>query len=139
MKIANLQCYSGESSLCARWLNAKSRERKNLRFLLSIDVNLHRRELSSSQLAVVALRIEKRFAVEAKQRQSELNRPELTQKVSEAEKGEAAVKAAAAVNTNKQYVKAAKKLEKDAPDLLEKVRSGEINLPLFSRYTLPFF
>ncbi len=35
-------------------------------------------------------------------------------------------KAAAAVNTNKQYVLAAKKLEKDAPDLLEKVRSGEM-------------
>jgi hypothetical protein len=43
--------------------------------------------------------------------------------------GKAAEKAAAAVKTNKQYVKAAKKLEKEAPELLEKVRSGEMNIP----------
>jgi hypothetical protein len=53
-------------------------------------------------LAVVALDIEKIFAAEAKQRQSELNRPELTQKVAEAEK------AAAALKTNDSYVKAAR-------------------------------
>ncbi len=62
--------------------------------------------LTSSQLAVVALDIEKIFAAEAKQRQSELNRPELTKKVSEAEKGEAAEKAAAALKTSATYVKA---------------------------------
>jgi hypothetical protein len=49
----------------------------------------------SSQLAVVALDIERYFAVEARQRQSELNRPELAQRIAEAEKGESAVKAAA--------------------------------------------
>ncbi len=97
----------------------------------------HRRELSSSQLAVVALKIEKRFAIEAEKRmkagvKAEDN-PEsiLTQ-------GKAAEKTAAELNISATYVKAAKQLEKDAPDLLEKVRIGEINLLFNLRFVMIF-
>ncbi len=76
----------------------------------------------------IALDIEKIFAVEAKERQGQRNDLNIPQLFAECSKGEAAEQAAAAVNTNKQYVKDAKKLEKDALDLLEKVRSGEIIL-----------
>jgi hypothetical protein len=93
--------------------------------------------LSSSQLAVVALKIEKRFAIEAEKRmkagvKAEDN-PEsiLTQ-------GKAAEKTAAELNISATYVKAAKQLEKDAPDLLEKVRIGEINLLFNLRFVMIF-
>ncbi len=42
----------------------------------------------------------------------------------EGSKGESVVKAAIKLNTSPTYVRDAKKLQKDAPDLLEKVRSG---------------
>ncbi len=64
--------------------------------------------LTSSQLAVVALDIEKIFAVEAEQRmKSGINQySSPTKKVSEGSKGEAAEKAAAALKTSATYVKA---------------------------------
>lgn len=46
--------------------------------------------------------------------------------------GKAADKAAKTLKTFATYVKAAKKLEKDAPDLLEEVRSGEMNNQIIS-------
>jgi hypothetical protein len=80
--------------------------------------------LTSSQLAVVALDVEKIFAAEAKERQGQRNDLNIPSLLTECSKGEATEKAAAALKTSATYVKAAKILEKNAPDLLEKVRSG---------------
>jgi len=108
-----------------------------------VSLNLKRRHLNSGQLAVVALEIEKIKAVAAKDRQriagenfgrgqgtedrdnsllndfSKLNRNANT----------AAVQAAEVLGTNAHYVSDAKKLADEAPDLLEKVRSGTLTLP----------
>ncbi len=44
-------------------------------------------------------------------------------------KARATEEAAAAVGTNRQYVSDAKRIAEDAPELLEKVRQGELSLP----------
>jgi N6-adenosine-specific RNA methylase IME4 len=98
-----------------------------------VSLNLKRRHLTSSQLAVVALDIEKYLAEEAKQRQlATLKRggtgPD-PQIFADREMGEAREQAAAIVGTNRQYVSDAKKIEKEAPELLSKVRAGEITIP----------
>jgi hypothetical protein len=74
--------------------------------------------LSSSQRAVIALRFEKHFAVQAEKRMKAGVKVEEnpTEKIPEGSKGESAEQAAAALKTNDNYVKAAKKLEKEAPD-----------------------
>lgn len=76
-----------------------------------LSLNLHRRHMTSGQRAFVALELEKRYAVEAKTRQraaggdtTDTNYSEaLTEKIPEAEKGEARDKAADATGTNAQY------------------------------------
>jgi N6-adenosine-specific RNA methylase IME4 len=98
-----------------------------------VSLNLKRRHLTSSQLAVVALDIEKHLAEEAKARQiatlkrgASLPDPQI---FADREVGEAREQAAAIVGTNRQYVSDAKKIEKEAPDLLPKVRDGKITIP----------
>ncbi len=75
-------------------------------------------------MAVVALDIEKIFAVEAKERQGQRNDLNISAKLHQCSKGKAAAQAAIILKTSATYVFDAKKLEKDAPDLLEKVRSS---------------
>lgn len=98
-----------------------------------VSLNLKRRHLTSSQLAVVALDIEKYLAEEAKLRQIAAQNNNagraVSQIIDQQVKGKAAEQAAAIVGTNRQYVSDAKKIEKTAPDLLPKVRSGEITIP----------
>ncbi len=82
--------------------------------------------LSSSQRAVIALEFERYFAVEAEKRMKAGVKVERNPgaKMHQGSKARSAEQAAKVLKTNQQYVKDAKKLEKDAPDLLEKVRSG---------------
>lgn len=103
-----------------------------------VSLNLHRRHLTSSQKAVVALDIERLLAEEAKERQrlaaaatnAKLGRGEtLPQKNAGASRGEARVQAAAIVGTNRQYVSDAKRIAEEAPEVLEKIREGRLALP----------
>lgn len=84
-----------------------------------VSKNLHRRHLTSSQRAAISLEALDKFEKEARERQN------LGQKVDEGEKGRASEHIARAFKTNRQYVSDAKKLRDEAPDLLDKVRSGE--------------
>ena len=91
-----------------------------------LSLNLHRRHLTSSQRAFVALELEKLYAVEAKERQGTRN--DITQKVAEGEQGEAREQAARATGTNRQYVSDAKKLLTKAPKLAERVQAGMLSI-----------
>lgn len=98
-----------------------------------VSLNLKRRHLTSSQRAVLALKLEPMYAKEAKIRQQEHGRTApgrgktLGQKVDEVSK--AAEKAAETTKTNRQYVADAKKLQSEAPDLLAEVEQGHITIP----------
>lgn len=105
-----------------------------------VSLNLQRRHLSSSQKATVGLDILPMLEEEARERQrvagEEFGRGKLPQLIGEAieqprerHANEAVQQAAQMVGTNRQYVSDAKKLRDEAPELLERVRSGELTIP----------
>jgi site-specific DNA-methyltransferase (adenine-specific) len=105
-----------------------------------VSLNLQRRHLTSSQKATVAMDVLPILEAEAKERQraagEEFGRGKLTQLIEEAideprkkSSGEATQQAAQMVGTNRQYVNDAKRLRDEAPELLERVRSGELTIP----------
>ena len=96
-----------------------------LAFVLSL--NLHRRHLTSSQRAVLALRVEALEAERAKERMSLGGQgPQL---IADLERGEARDKAAEKVGTNRQYVSDAKRIARDTPDLLPRIEDGTLSIP----------
>lgn len=123
-----------------------------------VSLNLHRRHLSSSQKAVVALEIEPLLAEEAKERQrlagKEYGRgidnekgirkvytPEtlipakpvlgekVTQIIAEPILKEAREQAAKITGTNRQYVSDIKKIQKVAPEKIEQIKQGIKTIP----------
>ena len=87
-----------------------------------ISINLHRRHLTASQRAAIAVDAEALFAREAKERQG--TRTDIKEKVPESV-GQARDQAAAMFNVNPHYVTDAKKLAAESPDLFESVRQGD--------------
>ena len=95
-----------------------------------ISVNLHRRHLSASQRACVAIELLPALAREARKRQG--RRTDLAdnfpQKIAEGQ-GEAREQAAQLFGTNRQYISDAKKLYEEAPDLFQQVKAGILSIP----------
>lgn len=101
-----------------------------------VSLNLHRRHLSSSQRAVVVLDVLPMLEAEARERQATSTGgadPQLTETIPEAEKGEAREQAADLFQTNPRYVSDAKRIQQDAPDLLEQVKGGTLTIPKATR------
>lgn len=109
-----------------------------------VALNLHRRHLSASQRAAIAVEIEKRHAIEAKERQREGARKGGSVKPSDPRKVEQLVaqpsrdpqardKAAAAVGVNRQYVQDAKKISQTDPHLFSQLIAGQVTLPQAKR------
>jgi len=106
-------------------------------FVLSL--NLHRRHLSQSQKAVIALRVEEQYATEAKERMADAGRRSAPGRPIEkgveivpplsADDGKARERAGKAVGVSGRYVQDAKRLADEAPDLVAAVESGEMSLP----------
>jgi len=111
-----------------------------------VSLNLQRRHLSSSQKATVAMDVLPMLEAEAKERQRAAgergneggrgNAKTLPQLIGEGfeepreqHTNEAVQQAAQLVGTNRQYVSDAKRLRDEAPELLERVRSGELTIP----------
>lgn len=107
----------------------------------TISLNVKRRHLTSSQLSVIALEVEKQLAEEANKRQL-ISLKQNNRNSTESENGNdyssvgqkndqrrSAHEAANLLGTNHDYVSAAKKIEKDAPELLEHVMNGTLTTP----------
>lgn len=94
-----------------------------------ISKNLHRRHLTSSQRAVLALDVLPLLEAEAKERQGA--RTDLQNNVSQIidRSSRASEQAAKITNTNRQYVSDAKRIAEKSPELLEQVRTGELTIP----------
>lgn len=92
-----------------------------------VSLNIHRRHLTSSQRAVVALDILPVLEAEAKARMLAGKKFDPVQKVVQGS-GKSSEQAADMLGTNRQYVSDAKKIKEQAPELLEQVRSGELSL-----------
>ncbi len=109
-----------------------------------VSKNLARRHLTTSQRAMIAVRLEPFFAGEAKSRQ-EATRAKPGQKVGEnvpanlppLERGEAREKAAKVMKVSPRSVSNAKKVAKTSPELAEKVTSGEMTLAAAMNKTAP--
>lgn len=86
-----------------------------------VSKNLHRRHLTVSQWAVIALDIEAELAREAEARMKAGKAPDPGAKVSQ---GRAADQAAKSVGVSATYVKQLKRVQKDAPELVVAVRAG---------------
>jgi phage N-6-adenine-methyltransferase len=103
-------------------------------FVLSL--NLHRRHLTSSQKAILALSVEPMLAAEAAVRQRAGVRADLSQGFDQgSQSGKAAEQAAKLTGTNRQYVADAKRIAEERPDLIEQVREGCISIPEAVRQT----
>lgn len=100
-------------------------------FVLSL--NLHRRHLTASQRAVVALKVEEQLAEEARKRQGKRTdlRSDIPEIVPESSTpaAEAREQAGSLVGVSGRYVQDAKKVAAAAPDLLPKVEAGAMTLP----------
>jgi ParB-like chromosome segregation protein Spo0J len=98
-----------------------------------VSANLHRRHLTASQKAMLAVQIEKQLSVAAKQNMRAAGGDRRSvMAVTPFQKVEkpihAAKQAAAIVGANTDYVVNAKKVEEQAPDLVPAVVSGTINV-----------
>ena len=90
-----------------------------------VSLNLHRRHLTSSQLAFVGVDILPHLEAEAKQRQETgNNQHSLRELIPQGSTGKSADQAADVVGSNGRYVSDAKKLQAEAPALAAQVRAG---------------
>lgn len=99
-----------------------------------ISQNLARRHLTASQRAVVAFDLLPLLEKEAKQRQRQSNsykqNGRSAQKCADQNgKGKASEVAARIAKSSARYVEAVKTISKTAPELLEEIRSGRVNVP----------
>jgi len=94
-----------------------------------ISKNLHRRHLTSSQLAVVSLNVLPYLEEKAKERQAWTPTNTNVEISPPSEQGKAREQAAAMTGTNARYVSDAKKIQQQAPELLPKIASGEMTIP----------
>jgi hypothetical protein len=94
---------------------------------------LGRRNLTPSQKAALALELEKQLAIEAKKKEAERKSTFQFFEKSPLPVVHAAEQAAKMVGANRQYVSDAKKIEQDAPEILDHVKQGKLSIPQAKR------
>ena len=99
-----------------------------------VSVNLHRRHLSSSQLAACAVEAEalmERLEAEARERQGA--RTDIKELFPESKAGQARDTAAALFGTNPHYIQDAKKIRAEAPEAFKQVKAGKKTISQVNR------
>lgn len=102
-----------------------------------VSLNLKRRHLSSSQRAVIALEVDRQLQAEAKanmaagggDKRSEAAKSGLSMLTNPIAPIHARSEAAKAVGVSEGYISDAKRIERNAPELLERVRDGSLSVP----------
>lgn len=109
-----------------------------LAFVLSL--NLHRRHLTDAQKSVLSLDILPHLEEQARERQSRAvvnrhaeDRGLVPERIPELDKSDARDQAAAMVGVNPRYVSDTKRIAREAPQLIEKMRAGELTVPAAMR------
>ena len=97
-------------------------------FSFVVSQNLHRRHLTNSQRACLAVEFEELFANEAKQRQKEGGHNKVSQYFDDPNNHRSAQKAAKMFRTNRTYVSLAKKVKNNNLTLFQEVEDGSISL-----------
>lgn len=96
-----------------------------------VSLNLHRRHLTVSQRAVVSLDVMPMLEAEAKERyNATVGRPSKLVEIFPpiTAPGKAREHAAAMFDVNSRYIQDAKKLQSVAPDLVDRIRGGELSI-----------
>ncbi len=93
-----------------------------------IRANINRRHLTPGQLAFCALEVEKLLAEKAKEKENKRKQTTFQSFEKSTDPINSAKEAAEQVGSNVQYIVDAKALDKDAPDLAEKVKSGDMTM-----------
>jgi hypothetical protein len=96
-----------------------------------VATNMTRRHLTASQRAVVALDLLPLLEHEAKERQrrSRGRGKKVAKKFATYYSGKASEAAARLTRSNSRYVEVAKAIRASAPEVIEKVRSGQLSVP----------
>lgn len=92
-----------------------------------VSLNLHRRHLTPSQKAMVALEVLPMLEAEAKERQK--RKPESVPEIIPEQKSDARDEAAKLFNVNPHYVSDAKRVKEEDAALAEQVKAGAVTLP----------
>jgi len=93
-----------------------------------VSLNLHRRHLTSGQKAVIALDILPMLESEAQEKERERKTTFQKFEKSYMEPVHTAEQAATIVGTNRQYVADVKRMAQEAPQWVEKIRSGDATI-----------
>ncbi|HMN10864.1 MAG TPA: ParB/RepB/Spo0J family partition protein [Bellilinea sp.] len=101
-----------------------------------VSKNLHRRHLTSSQLAVIALDVLPELEAKARERMTAgINQHSSpSQPIDRGSKGRATDEAATMLGTNRQHVSDAKKIAEEAPELIKEIRDGKLSISLRKMY-----
>jgi hypothetical protein len=91
-----------------------------------VSVNLHRRHLTPSQRAIVALEIEPLLAQEARKRRGV--RSDLVEKIPRSDFGKARDLAAKITGVNPHYVSDVKNIARQMPTLTERIKTGGMTI-----------
>ncbi len=99
-----------------------------------LSANLHRRHLTTSQLACVAVELQDYHKAAAKERQREHGgtapgKHSVKKLTKCSNDGKAAQQVAKLLGTNRQYVADAKRIRREAPIMATRVKSGRVSIP----------
>ncbi len=100
-----------------------------------VSLNLHRRHLSASQRAALAVDVLPMLEAEARERMlsAQNNRAAMAIMPQQVKTGAARDHAAALFQTSGRYVSDAKRIQDEAPELMDDVRAGTLSIPYAMR------